>query len=550
MPRLRAAIYTRKSTEDGLDQAFNSLDAQREACAAYIVSQRHEGWVEAPDHFDDGGFSGGNMERPGLGGLLDAVRQQKVDVIVVYKVDRLTRSLADFAKIVELLDAHKVSFVSVTQQFNTTSSMGLLTLNVLLSFAQFEREVAAERIRDKIAASKKKGLWTGGPVPLGYDIKDKALVPNPIEAETVSRLYQIYLEVGSVRELKVAADTAGIVTKRRKGKGARAGGNPFSRGALYGLLANHVYTGRIAYKGEVYEGRHPAIVDRALWDRVQAKLKAAAPERRSTEYIASRPCLAGIIFDETGDRLTPAQAIKAGKRCRYYVSSRLHLGRDRSGWRLSGPMLEDLVIGVLRGRLADPAKLICQLPAHDLSSDVFAQIANAAVSLGHKLMSPDRAVSEKTIMAIVERIDLAPTVVQIQVRPDALGLADLPSDALKIEEPVQLRRRGVEAKLLMRSGEKPSEPDAKLIAFVARSFRWRDRLVQDGQSSLSELGAAEGVSRWDISRHLPLAFLAPDIVNAILHGRQPIGLTVNKLKHALPLPLDWKDQRKCLGFDT
>ncbi len=252
---------------------------------------------------------------------------------------------------------HEVSFVSVTQQFNTTSSMGRLTLNVLLSFAQFEREVTAERIRDKIAASKKKGLWTGGPVPLGYDVKEKALVPNLNEAEAVRRLYELYLQHGSVRELQSAATAEGIVTKRRNGEGARAGGNPFSRGALYALLANPIYVGRIAYRGEVYEGRHEPIVELDLWDAVQAKLKAAAPQRRARFNQASASVLAGVLYDETGDRLTPSHANRSGKRYRYYVSHRLHLGQDQSGWRLPAPMLERLILGAGRSR---PGSTVCR----------------------------------------------------------------------------------------------------------------------------------------------------------------------------------------------
>ena len=265
----RCAIYTRKSSEEGLDQDFNSLEAQREACAAYILSQRHEGWRELPDRYDDGGISGGTMNRPGLARLLAYVEAGRIDVVVVYKVDRLTRALSDFAKIVEIFDAAGVSFVSVTQAFNTTSSMGRLTLNVLLSFAQFEREVTAERIRDKIAASKRKGMWMGGLPPLGYDVKDRALVINDGEAETVRMIFRRYLDLGCVRALKAELDASGVVSKRRANG---SGGQPISRGALHALLRNPVYAGETRHKGERHPGLHAAILDRATWDAVQRAL--------------------------------------------------------------------------------------------------------------------------------------------------------------------------------------------------------------------------------------------------------------------------------------
>ncbi len=281
MKPLRCAVYTRKSTEDGLEQEFNSLDAQREACEAYILSQRHEGWTLVPNRYDDGGFSGGSMHRPGLKALLADIEAGLVDVIVVYKVDRLTRSLADFAKIVEQLDAKQASFVSVTQAFNTTTSMGRLTLNVLLSFAQFEREVTGERIRDKIAASKKKGMWMGGPVPLGYEVVDRKLVPVPEEAERVRKIMRRYLDIRSVPALIEVLRREGIVTKvQNRTSGPHKGGIPFRRGSLFHLLKNPIYRGKIVHKGQVYEGEHEPIVDEDLWDAVQAQLNEKAPSRK------------------------------------------------------------------------------------------------------------------------------------------------------------------------------------------------------------------------------------------------------------------------------
>ena len=322
MTRRCCAIYTRKSTEEGLDQAFNSLDAQREACEAFIVSQCHEGWQPVRKAYDDGGFSGGSMDRPALKALMLDVSAGLVDVIVVYKIDRLTRSLADFAKMVEVFDAKGVSFVSVTQQFNTTTSMGRLTLNVLLSFAQFEREVTAERIRDKIAASRKKGMWMGGPPPLGYDIQDKKLVVNEVEARAVRRLFEAYLHLNSTKALAAWAKSEGITTKiRKRSDGAiRSGGRPFSRGNLHALLNYRTYIGEVTHKGNVYPGEQVAIVPRDLWDAVQARLSAGKSADRSASASGDCSLLTGLLFDDTGDRLTPSHATKEGRRYRYYES--------------------------------------------------------------------------------------------------------------------------------------------------------------------------------------------------------------------------------------
>lgn len=315
---LRCAVYTRKSTEDGLEQEFNSLHAQREACEAYILSQRHEGWTLVEAHYDDGGFSGGNMERPGLKALLEDVESGLNDVIVVYKVDRLTRSLADFAKIVERLDAKDASFVSVTQAFNTTTSMGRLTLNVLLSFAQFEREVTGERIRDKIAASKKKGLWMGGPVPLGYGVIDRKLVPVPEEAERVRTIMRRYIASRSANELIAQLEAEGIRTKvQKRTSGPHRGGIPFRRGSLFHLLKNPIYRGMIVHKGEVYEGEHEAIVDDDLWNAVQQRLQEKAPSRKRPMNDPQQSLLRGLLTDPEGRPMVPTYATKGTRRYAY-----------------------------------------------------------------------------------------------------------------------------------------------------------------------------------------------------------------------------------------
>ena len=326
---LRCAVYTRVSTDSGLEQDFNSLDNQREASEAYIKSQAHEGWKLVRERYDDGGFSGGSMERPALQKLLDDVRARKIDVIVVYKVDRLTRSLADFAKLVELFDAHSVSFISVTQAFNTTTSMGRLTLNMLLSFAQFEREITGERIRDKVAASKRKGIWMGGAVPLGYRVEDRALHVVEDEAEIVRGLFRRYLEVGSVVRLKIALDAENVRSPIRMSRsGRKTGGVPISRGHLYWILSNPIYVGRLRHKGQIHDGLHPAIVDLETWDRVQEQLKSQTQTRR-----ISRPddhsFLAGKLYDDRGNRMGASHASKGGRRWRYYVSRAALTGRTQ-----------------------------------------------------------------------------------------------------------------------------------------------------------------------------------------------------------------------------
>src|SRR3954464_12293593 len=417
--RLRCAIYTRKSSEEGLEQEFNSLDAQREACEAFIASQRHEGWMVVRNRYDDGGFSGGTMGRPALQQLLADIAASRIDVVVVYKVDRLTRALGDFARIVELFDRHNVSFVSVTQAFNTTTSMGRLTLNVLLSFAQFEREVTGERIRDKIAASKKKGMWMGGQPSLGYDIHNRKLVVNEGEAKTVRMIFQRYAELKSARDLKAELDAAGIVSEARiAADGSPYGSQSFGRGALYAMLQNRVYRGEITHKGACYPGEHPAIVEEALFEEVQSILTANRTERVSRHNQDPSP-LTGLLFDADGERLTPSHALKKGVRYRYYVSRHLITGDKTKprAMRLPAPGIEALIRTRIEALLADPEELISILPAEcDRAAIVSSAIRNAktfaslsAVDLGLALNS------------FVLRISVLSDHVAITAQPDALA---------------------------------------------------------------------------------------------------------------------------------
>jgi len=354
--RVRCAVYTRVSTEYGLDQEFNSLDAQHDAAEAYIRSQAHDGWTLLRTRYDDGGYSGGSTDRPALQRLLEDIRAGKIDIIVVYKVDRLTRSPADFAKLVELFDAHAASFVSVTQQFNTTSSMGRLTLNVLLSFAQFEREVTGERIRDKIAASKRKGIWVGGNVPLGYESRDKKLVIHEDEAERVRTIFRCYLELGSIGALLSDLRGRGIVSKMHtRSDGRTVGGIPFTRGPLAYLLHNRCYVGEVVHRGQVYPGEHQALLDRDLFEAVQRRL-GEQRATRATGRADSEAMLLGRIFDDRGNRMTPSHCRKAGTKYRYYTSAALTQGQPElagSISRVPAPEIEAVVGSAVRHHLDD-----------------------------------------------------------------------------------------------------------------------------------------------------------------------------------------------------
>ncbi|WP_223476578.1 recombinase family protein [Oricola indica] len=462
MKKIRCAIYTRKSSEEGLEQEFNSLHAQREACVSYIASQKHEGWVLLPDHYDDGGISGGALERAGLQRLLRDVDEGLVDQIVVYKIDRLTRSLADFAKLVERLDAADASFVSVTQSFNTATSMGRLTLNVLLSFAQFEREVTAERIRDKIAASKKKGLWMGGNVPLGYKPDGRTLKIVEDEASTVRTLFDLYLEHGSIKAVKRQVDRMRLRTKERAGEGSGdqvAGQIPFVRGHLYYILTNPIYAGRIRHHSQIYDVQHPAIIDPAVFDDVQQRLKDAAGRERGQSGSGSKTSpLAGKLFEEIGDRLTPTHADKKGRRYRYYVSNRMFVGNGNtdkskasSGWRLPAKSLEQQlaseILTHLRNRL--PVDLLI-----DTSADEIGRIRDILDDAGAGNVTS----SQEAVLACIQRATITPGEIEIALDREAVAAwlsvssETINADALSFSIPFQFRKRGVETRLMVGNG--------------------------------------------------------------------------------------------------
>ncbi len=555
--RKRCAVYTRKSSEEGLDQEFNSLAAQREACESYVRSQQHEGWVLGRTHYDDGGFSGGNMERPALQRLLTDIRAGRVDIIVVYKVDRLTRSLADFARLVEIFDKEGVSFVSVTQQFNTTSSMGRLTLNVLLSFAQFERELTGERIRDKITASKKKGMWMGGLVPLGYDARERTLVINPAEAETIQRIFALYREFGCVRRVKEEADRLGLRTKRRTTRnGAERGGKPFSRGHLYRLLASPIYTGQIAHKGRLYSGQHPALIDDEIWIAVRDQLVANAGDHRGKTRAVELSLLAGLLFHARGERLTPSHAVKNGRRYRYYVSPVpiAAAGADRpQGWRLSSREIEDAVIAILVDALSSPARVLECFSTAATPSEPIGKLLARARRLAARLSGPpgQRAM---VIRELVEKVIVDDEVLTIRVHAGAVWGGVIPSPtssdaSVELKAAIAFRRRGVETKLVLPERAEPYHSpkcDPALIKAIARGRLWFEELATGRAQSLHELAIREGITRRYIRRLVNLAFLRPQLVEAILQGRQPITLTATRLTQ-LDLPLDWSEQHQVLA---
>jgi len=561
MTNRRCAIYTRKSTEEGLEQGFNSLHAQREACEAFIRSQRQEGWRVLPEAFDDGGYSGATMQRPALARLLDAAKSGGVEVVVVYKVDRLTRSLADFARIIELFDAGGVSFVSVTQAFNTTTSMGRLTLNVLLSFAQFEREVIGERIRDKIAASKQKGMWMGGLAPLGYDARDRGLVVNGAEAATIHTLFRLYRELGTVQQLKEAADQLELMSKRRRqSSGHRTGGGPFTRGHLYKVLSNPIYVGEVTHKGASYPGRHAAIIDRETFDAVQRQLAGNAVSRRAAINANALSLLAGLVRDETGDRLCPTHANKKGLRYRYYVSKRLlqPTGSHTGGWRLPAKELEVTVLQTVRDFLRDELRIVEALQLNDRSPDRLRRVIDQAAGAADELQDGTPERQRQLLSDLLHLITLDTVSLRLEIKrsglasvlaePDA-GTAERPDGLFGLVVPMQLKRRGVEAKLVMQAARgRSSPPDAKLVTVIADAHRWIDDLAAGRASSVRDLARRNDQDAGEVSRILPLAFLAPDIVEAILEGREPIDLTPRKLKRIGTLPCRWDDQRRSLGF--
>ena len=559
MKTVRCAIYTRKSSEEGLELSFNSLHAQREACEAYILSQAGEGWTCLKNEYDDGGISGGHLERPELKSLIADIEAGKVDVIVVYKVDRLTRSLTDFSKLVEVFDQHDVSFVSVTQAFNTTNSMGRLTLNVLLSFAQFEREVTGERIRDKIALSRKRGLWTGGLPPLGYDAIDKKLVINETEANAVRHIYERYVDLKNVRLLKSELTKDGYITKRRTTKTGKAtGGKPFERGALYTILKNQTYLGLTTHKGEVFEGEHKAIIDKPLFNKVQSIL-ASNRKRDKHKMSAKDPSLlARKIVTQTGTVLTPTHAQTHGRRYRYYVERRRrdNVNHTSRPIRLPASQIEASICNELAAFLSDPIKLIDGLDLSGAPQVMQLAITDRAEAIAEMLTrrtlkQPDKV----TVRKLVKQVTLEPDAKGYVLTIDLAALAKmleltetLNNDELTIAVGLDLRvcNNGKKVIIHRKPLEKP-EPNASLIAALKSAHEIKAEYMNADGRSLSKIANQLNMDARQVWRTLKLAYLAPDIQLAILSGTQPKSLLLKDLLYQT-IPTSWDRQRSLLEF--
>jgi len=520
MSRVRCAIYTRKSSEEGLDQEFNSLDAQYEACKAYIASQRHEGWSLNRERYDDGGISGGTMARPALKALLDDVTAGRVDVIVIYKIDRLTRSLADFARIVEQLERANASFVSVTQSFNTNTSMGRLMLHVLLSFAQFEREVGAERVRDKIAASKAKGMWMGGTVPLGYDVDDRKLVINHPEADTVRALFAKFAELRSVQSTLRWAQREGLKTKQRERLGISVGGKSFGYGSLRCVLSNRLYLGEIEHKGKIHQGQQDPIVDRQLFDEAQAILASLSTDAVRGPKLVSGSLLQGLIVDRHGRTMGPAHTTRNGQRFRYYVTHPKTIrDGDPAAYRLSANAIETIC---------------CELLAAYIAGQV-SNIDGAAegTRLAAILSGGEHRQRRELVLERVRKVTIG----------DAM-LSMLLNDGATLERSIERIRHCNDAKLIVGELVVSDQPrsDPQLIILLKEAHRARALAMAKPNFALDRLAKTFGRSTERYKRLLRLSYLSPSIVSTIIEGRQPAHLTGRFLQNLDRLPLSWTEQ--------
>jgi DNA invertase Pin-like site-specific DNA recombinase len=549
-PRIRCAIYTRKSSEEGLEQSFNSLDAQREACEAFVKSQQHEGWQQITRHYDDGGFSGGNVERPALKQLMADIHDGKVSVVVVYKVDRLTRSLADFAKLVEQFDKFGVSFVSVTQQFNTTTSMGRLTLNVLLSFAQFEREVTGERIRDKIAASKKKGMWMGGNVPLGYTAQGRKLIVNDPEAVTVRTIFKEFLRLGSVHSLQ---------DWLRENEIRSRAGNHFFRGPLYTLLRNPHYLGLIKHKKETYPGEHPAIIDRATWDEVQALLDSNTQGKRRKVRATKESLFTGILFDAPGTLYTPTHANKNGRRYRYYTSQAVikKIERSNAPGRIPAPDLENAVIDRILAWLQTPTELLDALrdestvaPEGFLDS-IIAQAAVTAQSWSVRIAA-DRM---QFLKSVIDRVVIQQTHVEVRLRLPALVNEIIGRDQsgrgfppfASVECPFRHVQQGRALRLIVGNTSITTDASRRaILKAVARARQWYEQITTGKAADIAQLAGVGGLSSRLIRMQMKLVQLSPQSIEKLITRPESLPLSLNDLLAAIPM--DWREQ--ALGLPT
>jgi len=552
MTRVRCAIYTRKSSEEGLEQDFNSLDAQFEACAAYIKSQASEGWLPNKERYDDGGISGGTLARPGLNRLLEDIGARRIDIVVVYKVDRLTRSLLDFAKLVEALDKAGTSFVSITQSFNTTTSMGRLTLNMLLSFAQFEREVTAERIRDKIAQSKARGMWMGGSPPIGYRPDGRSLAIVEPHAAVVRDIFDHYLRLGNMRLLHKELLSSGIVKPNRITAGGRAyGGAIFNRSELYNLLGNRVYVGDIVHRDKAWPGLHRPIIDREIFDRARELLSRHVKGDRTPRDAEQQSQLAGRVVDEHGEPLVATHASKktaAGKcRYRYYVTRGLLQGNGQ-GMRIPALELEHVVVASLTDMLANPLSVLEHHATTDAAATERAMRRGQALAaeLRGTRVERQRAVVRQLVGKVIVGDDKVAIKVDWPALCDLLGIAvqTTDDDVLLLETAARLTRSGRAIRMIQNDGRLiRSTVDLTLVRLIMKARSWWQRLQQERGLTVSGLAASEEVTRSYVTRILRLAFLAPDVVKSIMSSRQPAWLDSGSLCNRDTISLGWDQQK-------
>ncbi len=568
----RCAIYTRKSSDEGLDQDFNSLDAQREAAEHHIRAQAHEGWTVSPTRYDDGGFSGGSMERPALKRLMEDIEDGLIDVIVVYKIDRMSRSMADFMKIMEVFDRHKVSFVSVTQHFNTDTSMGRLILNILQSFAQFEREMTTERIRDKFAASKRKGMWMGGVPPLGYDVYSRKLEMNPREAEIVQYIFHRFIEIGSATMLVKDLAEKGYTSKNwvsRTGKHHQ--GQPITKSAIYKILCNQIYIGKISHKGTIYEGEHEGIIDPQIFEKVRSMIATRVPNSSPLRCTATSYLLRGLVFDQDGYAMTCAAAKKKDTRYRYYVSTQaVKKSYDECPLKtVSAPLLEAVIVDQMRRLLARPEwakEIITKAQKGSLGDNLTEQkIARALENF--ELLWDELFPLEQLRLAnlLIQRVMVCPDKVQISLRPVGMTgllheiMPDVKLTAVRltedspitIEVPVTFKTRGGRKYITAPDGRdlgasKKPKYENNLMKAIVRGHEFSDTLVKEPDLTIMLLAKREMLDHGYVAKAIRMTQLAPDIIEAILNGRQPQAMTLSELMR--PFPNCWNDQRRHFGF--
>ncbi len=553
MSRVRCAIYTRKSSEEGLEQDFNSLDAQFEACVAYIKSQASEGWLLTKEHYDDGGISGGTLERPGLNRLLADIRSGRIDIVVVYKVDRLTRSLLDFAKLVETFDKAGTSFVSITQSFNTTTSMGRLTLNMLLSFAQFEREVTAERIRDKIAQSKARGMWMGGNPPIGYQPNGRSLAIVEQDAAIVRHVFEQYLKLSNVRLLQQDLIANGVVKPNRLTAAGRPfGGAAFNRSELYNMLGNRIYVGDIVHRDKVWPGLHPPIISRETFEAAQQLIARHVKGERSPPDAHQRSLLAGLVADERGEPLLATHASKAAaggkRRYRYYVTKALLQGTGR-GMRIPALDLEHLVMARLAEMLADPLNALSHQTATDaMPEHSFQRGQRVAADLGAARVSQQRDLVRRLVAGVVIGADRIVIKVAAAVLCELLCIPSHATDEefLVLETRARLARSGRALRMVQHDGRlvKPSV-DLTLIRLIVKARSWWQRLQLERGLTVSGIAASENVTQSYVTRVLRLGFLSPEVVKSIIAGKQPAWMDSGALTRD-NIVLDWEQQKRVL----